>query len=133
MAGNEQKIEYVTALQCAAVHAQSTIKMNHLQSTCDRIETKVDTQNGRLGKLERWQSFVLGATAMTMFISSIAASLVVFHIWWNEPQRKGTEYESINYPDDHRLVSYTDRVRVVDQQLSIAGAVTCCLPSDQRW
>lgn len=44
-----------------------------------RIETQTMKTNGRVSKLEKWQSYVLGAVAMLGFLLTIAVTIgVVF-------------------------------------------------------
>jgi len=39
-----------------------------IKESLDRIEAKVDKQNGRVRKLENWRAYTIGIAAVLMFI-----------------------------------------------------------------
>lgn len=51
------------------------IEVRFANATLLELKEKVKTQNGRIGKLENWRSYTLGAMAVTLFV----ISLVVKH------------------------------------------------------
>lgn len=54
-------IEFGKLLECV-----KTIEKN-----TDDIKARLDQQNGRIGRLERWRAYILGAFAVASFVAPI--------------------------------------------------------------
>jgi Flp pilus assembly protein TadB len=46
-------------------------RLTDITSRLERIEKKIDTQNGRIRKLEIWRGYTIGIVSVVMLIASL--------------------------------------------------------------